>query len=151
MRWWPLALLVVPLAGCMGGRSSGPATVAPPAVRPIGAARCLADWNGRANAAVRRSAAPPRGPRGSFQVFVAQSIVIGAVGTDPPPVCYVYFRFPRGDGRGPAMVSFPEVDRRDGVYGDPSTTFGRNTDVGGRIFTEDHSGRLHPTNRFRRS
>lgn len=164
MRWWPLALLAVaPLAGCAGGGSSRPADTAPPVGRPTGVAACLADWNGRANESVRTSAAPPRGPyqpvgehglrrpRGAFQVFVARSIVMGAIGTNPPPVCYVYFRFPHGAGRGPAMVSFPEIDRRNGVYGDPSITVGNDTDVGGRIYTEDRSGRLHPTHRFRRS
>jgi hypothetical protein len=64
-------------------------------------------------------------------------------------VCYVYFRFPHGDHGGPALVSYPEIDRADGVYGSPSITTGKNTDVGGRIYVPDRAGRLRPTDRFR--
>jgi hypothetical protein len=113
--------------------------------------RCLADWNGPANAAVRAGAAPPPGPHGAFQAFVGPSAVIGAVGTSPPPECYVYFRFPHGHHGGPALVSFPEIDPRHGVYGDPSTNVGNDTDVGGRIYVEEADGRLHPTGRYRRA
>jgi hypothetical protein len=134
----------------------------PAPVARTGAAKCPADWNGPANASVRAGAAPPLGPflmdgrrplrpHGHFQAFVGLSTVIGAVGTNPPPVCYVYFRFPRGYRGGPALVSFPEIDRRHGVYGDPSITVGNDTDVGGRIYAERADGRLHPTGRRRRA
>jgi hypothetical protein len=164
MRWWLIALVAVtPLAGCGGGRSSGPAIVPPPDVRPRGVARCLADWNGPANASVRATAAPPRGPylllghgplrpHGGFEAFVGVSIAVGGPGLNPPPTCYVYFRFPRGDhGAGPAMVSFPEIDRRHGVYGSPSITVGNDTDVGGPIYKENRAGRLFQTRRSRRA
>ena len=48
-----------------------------------------------------------------------------------------------------ALVSFPEIDRHHGVYGDPSITVGNDTDVGGRIYVEGRDGRLHPTGRHR--
>jgi hypothetical protein len=118
---------------------------------PTGAARCLADWNGAGNASVRARAAPPLGVQGPFQAFVGLSSVIGAVGTNPPPVCYVYFRFPHGHRDGPALVSYPEIDRRDGVYGDPSVTVGNDTDVGGRVYAGSRDGRLHATGRYRRA
>jgi hypothetical protein len=123
----------------------------PAPVARTGAVKCLTDWNGPANAAVRAGAAPPPGPQGTFQAFVGLSTVIGAVGTSPPPVCYVYFRFPHGRRGGPALVSFPEIDRRDGLYGDPTVTVGNDTDVGGRIYVEDPDGRLRPTGRYRRA
>jgi hypothetical protein len=163
MRWWPIALVALPLAGCLGGRSSGPAIVAPPVVRPTGAAGCLADWNDRANAAVRAAATPPHGPyllyghapavspHGGFQAFVALSVVIGAPGNDPPPRCYVYFRFPHGYRGGPALVSYPEIRPAAGVYGDPGMTMGNDTDVGGRVYRQDAGGRLHATGRSRRA
>ena len=144
----------------MGG-SAAPTSPRPPAEHGPRAG-CVAAWNGPANDALRTAAAPPRGPNPwyahkpirphrHFQAFVGLSAVIGAVGTNPPPVCYVYFRFPHGHRGGPALVSFPEIDRRGGVYGDPSITFGRDTDVGGRIYVEDAEGRLHPTGRYRRT
>jgi hypothetical protein len=143
----------------MGGSASAPpAAPHPPPLPPMGAAKCLADWNGPANASLRAHTAPPRGPylmygrrplrpHGAFQAFVGLSTVMGAVGTNPPPVCYVYFHFPHGHRGGPALVSFPEIDRRRGVYGDPSITIGNDTDVAGRIYVEGRDGRLHPTGR----
>jgi hypothetical protein len=132
------------------GAAPSPSSHAPPA-RDGPRARCVAAWNGPANASVRAGAAPPPQSHRHFQAFVGLSAVIGAVGANPPPVCYVYFRFPHGHRGGPALVSFPEIDRRGGVYGDPSITFGRDTDVGGRIYVEDSDGRLHPTGRYRRT
>jgi hypothetical protein len=162
MKRWLLAILLAPvLGGCMGGSASAPpAAPHPPPLPPTGAAKCLADWNGPANASVRTRAAPPLGPyllygreplrpHGSFQAFAGLSAVMGAAGTTPPPECYVYFRFPRGHRDGPAMVSFGEIDRRHGVYGNPSITVGNDTDVGGRVYTEGRDGRLHPTGRHR--
>jgi hypothetical protein len=162
------AFVLVTLAGCAGGGavSSGPAGVmraAAPARLRIPGTTCLADWNSPANAAVREGAVPPRGPyrlsgsgpaispRGPFQAFVAASVVIGAAGTNPPPQCYVYFRFPHGYRGGPAMVSYPEVDPRRGIYGDPGVTTGKNTDVGGRVFVQVRDGRLQATRRSRRT
>jgi hypothetical protein len=126
---------------------------ASPAALPLRGtvARCLADWNGDANASVRAGAAPPMRLPGSFQAFVGLSTVIGAVGRNPPPVCNVDFRFPHGHRGGPALVSYPEIDRRHGVYGEPSITVGNDTDVGGRIYVEDPEGRLHPTGGHRRA
>jgi hypothetical protein len=159
MRSCAALLAVVALAGCTGHWSSAPPASHPRVLR--GVRRCLRDWNGPANAAVRRTTLPPRGPyalfgqgpglspKGRYQAFVGRSPVFGALGTNPPPVCYVYFRFPHGDRGGPALVSYPEVDRRAGVYGSPSITTGRNTDTGGRIYRQDRAGRLHPTGRFR--
>jgi hypothetical protein len=121
-------------------------------------ARCLADWNGRANASARALAAPPSGPypqdgegpkvslSGAYEAFVEQALEIGAPGTNPPPRCWVFFRFPHGHHGGPAKVSFPEVNARRAVYGDPTVNFGKNADVGDApAYTEDRDGRLHLT------
>jgi hypothetical protein len=160
MRYCAAILAVVTLAGCTGHWSgAGTAAHKHPPERSVRS--CLRAWNGAANDAVRRGTVPPHGPyllygqgpglspRGGYQAFVALSMVLGALGTNPPPVCYVYFRFPHGDHGGPALVSYPEVDRAAGVYGSPSITTSRNTDVGGRIYVPDRAGRLHPTDRFR--
>ena len=140
----------------MGGGTPAPPHATQGALPERGTvARCLADWNGPGNASARAIAAPPLGPyptdaggeislQGSFQAYVGLSVVIGIPGSNPPPRCYVFFRFPRGHRGGPALVSFPEIDRRHGVYGDPSITFGNVTDVGGRIYVEGRDGRLHP-------
>ncbi len=163
MRYCTALLVVATLAGCTGHWSSaGPAGHRRAPHR--GAGSCLQAWNGSANAAVRRRTVPPRGPyelfgqghgllapKGGYQVFVGLSIVIGVPGNNPPPVCYVYFRFPHGDHGGPALVSYPEIHPAAGVYGSPSITAGRNTDVGGRIYRQDAAGRLHPTRRSRRA
>jgi hypothetical protein len=145
------AFVLATLAGCSSGRHATP--------RP----GCLADWNGQANAAARATATPPLGPyplygagpplspRGTFDAFVGRSPVIGAIGTNPPPVCYVWFRFPHGYRGGPALVSYLEISPRKRLYGEPSITTGKNTDVGGRIYLQGRDGRLHPTNRMRRT
>lgn len=160
MRYCAALLVVATLAGCTGHWSSaGPAGQRRSPHR--GVRPCLRAWNGAANAAVRRTTVPPRGPyrltaqghglspKGGYQAFVGLSPVFGALGTNPRPVCYVYFRFPHGYHTGPALVSYPEIQPADGVYGSPSITTGRNTDVGGRIYVPDRGGRLRPADRFR--
>jgi hypothetical protein len=157
MTRWPLAILLAPLlGGCMGGSAPAPPTASQAPLPTRGTvARCLADWNGPRNAAARAIAAPPLGPypsddggkvslHGSFHAYVGLSEVIGAVGSDPPPRCYVFFRFPWGHRGGPAKVSFGETNVRRGVYGDPSVNFGKNADAGGRVYFEGRDGRLHP-------
>jgi hypothetical protein len=159
MRYGVGILAIVLLAGCTGHRSS-----APPVSRRVvvhgGVRRCLRAWNGEANAFMRRTTVPPRGPyrptvqrpglspRGAYEAIVGLSPVLTAAGTNSPAVCYVYFRFPHGDHGGPAVVAYPEVDRAAGIYGSPTIATGRNTDTGGRIYRQDASGRLHPTDRF---
>jgi hypothetical protein len=136
MRYCTALLAVATLAGCTGPWSSvGPATHERATHR--GVRSCLREWNGTANAAVRRDTVPPFGPyplfgqgpaltpKGGYQAFVGLSISIGA------------------------LVSYPEIDRAAGVYGSPTITTGRNTDVGGRIYVPDRAGRLRPTDRFR--
>jgi hypothetical protein len=160
MRYCAALLAVTTLAGCTGHWSSvGPVTHERATHR--GVRSCLRAWNGTANAAARRATVPPFGsypligqgpaltPKGGYQAFVGLSGVFGALGTNPPPVCYVYFRFPHGAHGGPALVSYPEIHRAAGVYGSPSISTGKNTDVGGRIYRQDAAGRLRPTDRFR--
>jgi hypothetical protein len=149
---------VIAAAGCTSG-SGREATPATGHRHPVGLydRECLADWNAAPNRSAREETAPPVGPyplyggqrhaspAGRYQVFVLRSIVVGAVGTNPPPVCYVYFRFPHGyDGR-PAMVSYPEIHPAAGIYGDPSITVGNDTDVRGRVFAQRPDGTLYPT------
>ena len=141
MRYCAAILAVVTLAGCTGHWSgAGPAAHKRPPERSVRS--CLRAWNGAANAAVRRGTVPPHGPylltpglrahsKGRLSGLRRLSMVLGALGTNPPPVCYVYFRFPHGDHGGPALVSYPEVDRAAGVYGSPSITTGRNTGLVG--------------------
>jgi hypothetical protein len=91
-------------------------------------------------------------PQGAFDVAVQRTIEIGLPGTDRPPRCYVFFRFPRGYRGGPAKVSFPEIEPRRGIYGDPTVNFGKNANLGyARVYAEDRDGRLYPTDRSRRS
>ncbi len=120
-------------------------------------ARCVAAWNGPANAAARAAAAPPRGPypwfahrpirpQGSFRAFVGFIVTIGGpVGTHPAP-CAVYFWFPHGYRGRPALLSFSEVDLRRGVYGRPGINARRTMRFhpGGRAYAEGRDGRLHP-------
>jgi hypothetical protein len=157
-------LSLLAAAGCMtgAGRDATPGTVHRQTSH-LRDGTCLADWNAAHNRLVREQTVPPTRPYllyggiqhatpiGDYQVFVHRSIVIGAVGTNPPPVCYIYFRFPRGYHGGPAMVSYPEIHPARGVYGDPSITFGNDTDVGGRVFAQRPDGTLFPTDRTRRS
>jgi hypothetical protein len=123
---------------------------------------CLADWNAAPNRPVREPTLPPAGPyplyglqqaspTGRYQVFVHESHVFGGELTNPPPVCYVYFRFPRGYHGRPAMVSYPEIRPKLGMYGDPSISVGNDTDVSGRIFAQRPDGTLYATGRTRRS
>jgi hypothetical protein len=160
MRCCAALLAAVTLAGCTG-HWSGARPASDPGVVNGAVRRCLRAWNGKANAATRSTTVPPSGPyrlavqgpalspRGAYQAFVGRSAVFGALGTKPLPVCYVYFRFPHGDRGGPIVVSYPEVDRRAGIYGSPSIATGRNTDTGGRVYRQDRAGRLYPTDRFR--
>jgi hypothetical protein len=143
-------------AGCTTGHEGDAVPVSQHPVVPARSAGCLADWNGASNRSAREETVPPAGPyplyggrrraspAGRYQIFVARSVVIGAVGTNPPPVCYIYFRFPHGYNGRPAMVSYPEIDPEAGVYGDPSITIGNDTDVGGRVFAERPDGTLYP-------
>jgi hypothetical protein len=154
-----LAMLVA--AGCTTHADAG--STAASRGRPAKHAEggCLADWNSAANRAAREETVPPAGPyplyrgrprasaSGVYQVFVQRSIVLGAVGTDPPPVCYVYFRLPHGYHGRPAMVSYPEIRPKAGAYGDPSITVGNDTDVEGRIFAQRPDGTLFATDRSR--
>jgi len=143
-----LAILVA--AGC--STHSDPGSTAASRHQPAthsGGGGCLADWNSSVNRSAREETMPPLGPyplyggrphsspKGGYQVFVGRSIAFGGEGSSPLPVCYVYFRFPHGDHGGPALVSYPEIHRAAGVYGAPSITTGRNTDVGGRIYRQE--------------
>jgi hypothetical protein len=120
---------------------------------------CVAAWNGPANAAVRTAAAPPRGqytwyahrpirPQGGFLAFVGFILVMGRVGSHPAP-CAVYFWFPRGYRGRPALLSFPEVDLRHGVFGQPRTNARKTMRFhhGGRAYVEGRDGGLHPADR----
>ena len=165
MKRWPLVILLAPvLGGCMGGSAApAPTSPAPPA-RQGAVARCVAMWNGPANAAARAAATPPRGPypwfahrpirpQGSFEAFIGLIATIGGpAGTHPAP-CAVYFWFPHGYRGRPALLSFSEVDLREGVYGRPGINARRTMTFhpSGRVYAEGHDGRLHPTGRHRRA
>jgi hypothetical protein len=156
MKRWLLAILLAPvLGGCMGGSASPPPGSQARPARPGPRARCVAAWNGPANAAVRAAATPPRGPypwyahrpirvQGSFRAFVGLVTIIGRIGTHPAP-CTVNFWFPHGYHGRPAVVSFSEVDLRHGVYGHPGVNARKTMMVRpeGRVYTEGRDGRLH--------
>jgi hypothetical protein len=162
---WPLALLLAPaLAGCMSG-SAAPAPSPPPVPPQHGPrAKCMAAWNSPANVAVRTAATPPRGPypwyahrpiqpQGGFEVFIGFILTTGGpAGTHPAP-CAVEFWFPHGYRGRPALLSFPEVDLRRGLYGRPGINADRTMRFhpSGRVYTEGRDGRLHPAGRDRRA
>jgi hypothetical protein len=142
----------------MGGSAApAPSSPAPPAQHGP-RARCAAAWNDPANAAVRATAAPPRGPypwyahrpirpQGGFEVFIGFFLTTGGpVGTHPAP-CAVEFWFPRGYHGRPALLSFTEVDLRRGVFGRAGINARKTMTFhpAGRMYAEDAEGLLHPT------
>lgn len=140
----------------MGG-SAAPGSPAPPG-------RCVAAWNGPANAAVRAAATPPRGPypwfahrpirpQGRFEAFIGLVVAIGGPPGTHPAQCAVYFWFPHGYRGRPALLSFSEVDVRTGVYSRPGINARRTMTFrpSGRVYAEGRDGRLRPTGRYRRA
>jgi hypothetical protein len=111
---------------------------------------CIDQWNSAANADLRRQTAPPDGPakalgvelRGGYVVYVGITQPIGAAAGQPPPTsCYIYFRFPKGDGNRAAMISIP-APTPPGRYVLPEAdvSYGINTDITGSTTAAQSAG-----------
>jgi hypothetical protein len=114
---------------------------------------CVDQWNSADNQGLRQQTAPPNGPAkavgvdlsGDYVVYVGITQPTGsAAGSPPPPSCYIYFRFPGGDGTKAALISVP-APTPPGRYivSEADVSYGVNTDVTrATSLIQDASGRL---------
>jgi hypothetical protein len=135
-----LSAIVVLGCGSAGGASTDGPTSGDPKQTLI-EQDCIDQWNSSDNASLRRQTAPPDGPAkalgvelsGDYVVYVGITQPIGSAAGQPPPTsCYIYFRFPKGDGNEAALISIP-APTPPGSYVLPgaSVSYGINTDVTG--------------------
>jgi hypothetical protein len=142
-RGWVLAGALLPATFALGcGSAVGAATSNGPTSggqKTLTEQDCIDQWNSSDNVELRRQTAPPEGPAkalgvdlsGDYVVYVGITQPIGsAAGSPPPPSCYIYFRFPKGDGSEVALISIP-APTPPGRYVLPEAdvSYGINTDV----------------------
>jgi hypothetical protein len=132
-----LAAFVLGCGSAVGASTSGPASGDPK--QTLTEQDCIDQWNSSDNADVRQETAPPDGPAkalgvhlsGDYVVYVGITQPVGSAAGQPPPTsCYIYFRFPKGDGNQAALISIP-APTPPGRYVLPEAdvTYGINTDV----------------------
>jgi hypothetical protein len=146
-----LAAFVLGCGSAVGASTNGPTSG--DRERTLTEQDCIDQWNSAANADLRQRTAPPDGPAnalgvdlsGDYVVYVGITQPVGSAAGQPPPTsCYIYFRFPKGDGNEAAMISIP-APTPPGRYVLPEAdvSYGINTDVtGSTTATQSASGML---------